>query len=205
LRPGSNGTLFDILSLRGNLIAIAAPEHDSRPVPSKNGVKAMIRFSACIVAISLLPGAPPALAQEFKSGDITVERPWAPATPRGAEVGAGYFTIRDDGASPDRLTGVTADFATVELHEMKRENGVMSMPELKNGLEIPAHGTIRLAPGSYHAMFAHLKHPLTKGEKVKAVLTFDRAPPLTVEFSVERVGASGPGPAKGDGMSGMKM
>jgi len=50
-----------------------------------------------------------------------------------------------------------------------------------------------------------LKHPLTKGEKVKAVLTFERAPPLTVEFSVERVGASGPGPAKGDGMGGMKM
>jgi copper(I)-binding protein len=81
----------------------------------------------------------------------------------------------------------------------------MSMPELKNGLNIPAHSTVRLVPGGYHVMFAHLKHSLTKGEKVKAVLTFERAPPLTVEFSIERVGASGPGPAKSDGMGGMKM
>jgi copper(I)-binding protein len=163
----------------------------------------MIRFSTCIVAISLLTGA--SNAQEFNSGDITVERPWASATPKSAEVGAGYFTIRNDGATPERLTGITADFAIVELHEMKTENGVMSMPELKNGLNIPPHTTVRLAPGGYHAMFAHLKHPLTKGEKVKAVLTFESAPPVTIEFSVERVGASGPGPAKADGMGGMKM
>jgi len=161
-------------------------------------------LSGCVFALSRT-GASSALAQEFKSGDITVERPWASATPKGAEVGAGYLTIRNDGASPERLIGLAADFATLELHEMKMENGVMSMPELKNGLNIPAHGVVRLAPGGYHAMFTHLKHPLTKGEKVKAVLTFESAPPVTIEFSVERVGASGPGPAKGDGMGGMKM
>jgi periplasmic copper chaperone A len=55
--------------------------------------------------------------------------------------------MRNDGAAPDRLTGGTADFATVELHKIKTENGVMSMPELKNGLNIPARGTIRLAAG----------------------------------------------------------
>jgi hypothetical protein len=69
---------------------------------------------------------------------------------------AGYFTIRNDGKTPEHLLGITADFATVVLHEMKSENGVMSMPGLKDGLNIPAHGTVRLAPGGYHAMFAHL-------------------------------------------------
>jgi copper(I)-binding protein len=165
----------------------------------------MTRFSACVFALSLIASDRPGLAQEFKSGDITIERPWATATPKGAEVGAGYFTIHNDGATPERLTGLAADFGTLELHEMKTENGVMSMSELKDGLNIPAHGAVRLAPGGYHVMFTHLKHPLTKGEKVKAVLTFERAPPLTVEFSVERVGASGPGPAKSDGVGGMKM
>ena len=159
---------------------------------------------ACLVALSLLARESPSLAQEFKFGDITIESPWAPATPKGAEVGAGYFTIRNDGASPERLTGLAADFGTLELHQMKTENGVMSMPELKDGLNIPAHGAVRLAPGGYHVMFAHLKHPLLKGEKVKVVLTFEHAPPLTVEFSVERVGASGPSSGKGD-MGGMKM
>lgn len=160
---------------------------------------------ACVLAVSLLAATLAAVAQEFKSDSITIERPWVPATPRGAEVGAGYFTIRTDGTTPERLIGVTADFATVELHEMKTEDGVISMPELKDGLNIPAHGAVRLAPGGYHVMFAHLKHPLVKGEKVKAVLIFERAPPLVAEFSIERVGASGTGPAKGNGMGGMKM
>jgi copper(I)-binding protein len=163
------------------------------------------RLSACFLALSLLAVVSPALAQQFKSGSITIEGPWAPATPKGAEVGAGYFTIRNDGASPERLTGLTADFGVLELHEMKTENGVMSMPELKDGLNIPAHGAVRLAPGGYHVMFGHLKRPLVKGEKVKAVLTFEHAPPLIVEFSVERVGASGPSAAKGGDMGGRKM
>jgi copper(I)-binding protein len=167
------------------------------------------RCAAClpayVLAISLLTAVPPAVAQEYKSDNITVERAWAPATPKGAEVGAGYFTIRNDGASPDRLTGLAADIGTLELHEMKTENGVMSMPELKDGLSIPAHGAVSLAPGSYHVMFAHLKHPLVKGGKVKAVLTFEHAPPLTVEFSVERVGASAPSTGKDGDMGRMKL
>jgi periplasmic copper chaperone A len=163
------------------------------------------RLWACVLALSLLAEASPPLAQEFKSGSITIEGPWAPATPKGAEVGSGYFTIRNDGASPERLTGLAADFGVLELHEMKTEDGLMSMPELKDGLNIPAHGAVRLAPGGYHVMFAHLEHPLVKGEKVKAVLTFEHAQPLTVEFSVERVGASAPSAGKGGDMGGMKM
>jgi copper(I)-binding protein len=184
-------------------LAIRASMRIGLAVQSQNLCDGMSQFSACLVALSLLTGESPSVAQEFKSGDITIEGPWAPATPKGAEVGAGYFTIRNDGAAPDRLTGGTADFATVELHEMKTENGVMSMPELKNGLNIPARGTVRLGPGGYHMMFAHLKRPLIKGEKMKAVLTFEHAPPLAVEFRVERAGASGPGAAKQ--MGGMKM
>jgi copper(I)-binding protein len=165
----------------------------------------MIRYSIHFLVLTLLMSGSPSLAQEFKSGDITIEKPWAPATPKGAEVGAAYFTIRNDGASPDRLTGGTADFATVEIHETKAENGVMSMPQLGNGLLVPAHGSVRLAPGGYHAMFAHLVKPLTKGEKVKATLTFEHAAPLVVEFTVERIGASGPSSTRGGEMGGMKM
>ena len=160
---------------------------------------------ACALPLSLLVTRSLLLAQEFRSGGITIERPWAPATPKGAEVEAGYFTIRNDGASPERLTGLAADFGTLELHQMKTENGVMTMPELKDGLSIPTHGAVSLAPGGYHVMFARLKHPLVKGEKIKAVLTFEHAPPLTVEFSVERVGASTPSAGKGRDMGGMKM
>jgi hypothetical protein len=155
------------------------------------------------LALALALSAAPTLAQEFKAGDIVVEKPWARATPKGADVGSGYLTIQNNGAAPDRLIGGTADFATVEVHQMKSENGVSEMRELKDGLNIPARGLVGLSPGGYHLMFTHLTHPLTKGESVKATLNFEHAGPVEVEFDVMGIGASGSGGMKG--MGGMKM
>ncbi len=166
----------------------------------------MTRFSAFALAFALAAtAAAPALAQQFKAGDITIDKAWARATPKGADVGAGYLVVHNNGATPDTLTGGSADFAAVEIHEMKMEGGVMKMAEMKNGLNIPAHGTIRLAPGGYHVMFTHLTKPLAKGEKVEATLTFAHAGTVAVDFNVEGVGASGPAPMKGGAMGGMKM
>ena len=46
---------------------------------------------------------------------------------------------------------------------MSMVGGVMKMRELKDGLPIPAHGTVTLAPNGYHIMFTGLKQPLAKG------------------------------------------
>jgi copper(I)-binding protein len=164
----------------------------------------MTRFSAFALTLALSAAAP-ALAEEFKAGDITIDKAWSRATPKGADAGVGYLVIHNNGATPDKLTGSSADFASVEIHEMKNDNGVMTMRELKDGLDIPAHGTVRLAPGGYHMMFTHLTHPLNKGDTVKATLNFAHAGPVEVAFPVAAVGASGPGAAKGGDMSGMKM
>jgi hypothetical protein len=155
------------------------------------------------LALALALSAAPTLAQEFKAGDIVVEKPWARATPKGADVGSGYLTIQNNGAAPDRLIGGTADFASVEVHQMKSENGVSEMRELKDGLNIPARGLVGFSPGGYHLMFTHLTHPLTKGESVKATLNFEHAGPVEVEFSVMGIGASGSGGM--NGMGSMKM
>ena len=168
-----------------------------------------MKHSLFTLALAFAISAAPALAQEFKVGDIVIEKPWARATPKGAEVGGGYLTIHNNGATPDHLTGGTADFAHVEVHQMKSVNGVMEMRELKDGLAIPAHGSVALTPGGYHIMFTHLAHPLTKGESVKATLNFEHAGPVEVEFNVAGIGAAGPGGMKGMGgggaMKGMKM
>jgi copper(I)-binding protein len=162
-----------------------------------------MRHSLFTLALVLALSAAPTLAQEFKAGDIVVEKPWARATPKGAEVGGGFFIVRNKGAATDRLTGGTADFATVEVHQMKSENGISQMRQLKDGLNIPAHGSVGLSPGGYHLMFTHLTHPLTKGESVKATLNFEHAGPVEVEFNVIGIGAAGTGGMKG--MGGMKM
>jgi copper(I)-binding protein len=156
------------------------------------------------LALALALSAAPALAQEFMAGDITIEKPWARATPKGAEIGGAYLTIENKGAAPDRLTGGTADFATLEIHETKSENGVTEMREVTGGLNIPAHGSVGFAPGGYHIMLTHLTHPLAKGDTVKATLNFEHAGPIEVEFKVVGVGASSGG-MKGGAMGGMKM
>jgi len=158
---------------------------------------------ALVLAMS---AAAPVFAQQFKAGDIVVEKPWARATPKGAEVGGAYATIQNKGATPDRLTGGKADFANVEVHEMKSVNGVMEMRKVEGGLSIPAHGSVTLSLGGYHLMFTHLTHPLTKGESIKVTLDFEHAGPVEVEFPVAGVGASGTGGGGAmKGMKGMKM
>ena len=157
---------------------------------------------AALLALSILGAASPALAQEFKGGDIVVDHPFARATPKGAEVGGGYLTVHNNGATPDRLTGGTADFAKVEIHQMKSDNGVMTMTALPSGLNLPAHSTIRLAPGGYHIMFSGLTKPFAQGETLTATLTFEKAGPIVVEFPVGPIGAMGGG--MGAGMGNMK-
>ena len=161
----------------------------------------MKRLAIPLALVLAASATAPVVAQTFKAGDIVVEKPWARATPKGSDVGGGYLTIQNNGAAPDLLIGGKADFATVEIHEMKTANGVMEMREVAGGLTIPAHGSVTLAPGGYHFMLTHLTHPLTKGESVKATLNFEHAGAIEVEFSVMGIGASGTGGA----MKGMKM
>ena len=168
----------------------------------------MARFHAAALAAVLSLAAIPALAQELKAGDITIDNPWSRATPKGAAVAAGYLVIHNHGATPDKLTGGSADFAgAVSVHEMSMDNGIMKMRELPSGLDIPANGEATLSPSGYHIMFTGLKRQLKKGESVKADLTFQHAGSVSVTFQVGGVGASGPdGAAKpDDSMKGMKM
>jgi hypothetical protein len=161
----------------------------------------MNRIHALCLALVLGASVGPTLAQEIKAGDLTIEKPWARATPKGADVGAAYLEIRNAGATPDTLTGGSADFAKVELHEMSMQGGVMKMRELKDGLAIPAHGSVKLSPSGYHVMLADLKSPLIKGQSVKITLTFEHAGSVAVDFPVSGIGAAAPA----DGMKGMNM
>ena len=78
----------------------------------------------------------------------------------------------------------------VEIHEMAMDGGVMKMRELAKGLEIKPGETVELKPGSYHVMMMNVSKPFTKGDRVKASLTFERAGKVDIEFAVEAVGGA---------------
>jgi copper(I)-binding protein len=105
----------------------------------------------------------------------------------GAKVGDGYLVITNSGGEPDRLVAASSDRAkTVQLHQMTMANGIMTMRELKGGLAIPAGQTITLAP-NYHLMFQDVAKPFRQGETIRAVLRFEKAGDITVEFAVGKI------------------
>ncbi|MGX7874981.1 copper chaperone PCu(A)C [Mesorhizobium sp. ORM6] len=152
------------------------------------------RFGITALAFALLfAGAPSVFAHEFKVGDLEIGHPWSRATPAGAKVAGGYFTITNKGSTPDRLLSISSGISEkAELHEMGVKDGVMTMRPVSGGLEIPAGGKVVLGPGSYHVMFMDLKQPPKQGEMFAATLTFEKAGAVTVEFAVQAMGSAAP-------------
>ncbi|QKC81738.1 copper chaperone PCu(A)C [Mesorhizobium sp. NZP2077] len=152
------------------------------------------RLGIAVLALVLLfLGAQTVFAHEFKVGDLEIGHPWSRATPAGAKVAGGYFTITNNGSTPDRLVSISSDISDkAELHEMGVKDGVMTMRPVTGGLEIPAGGKVVLGPGSYHVMFMDLKQPPKQGEMFAATLTFEKAGTVTIKFAVQAMGSAAP-------------
>ena len=143
----------------------------------------------------------PAQAADYDVGSIHIAQPWARATPKGATTGAGYMTITNKGATPDRVNCVSSDAsAQCQIHTMTMEDGVMKMRPVEGGLEIKPGETVTLKPASFHMMLVDLKHPLEAGQMVKATLKFDNAGTVDVNYPIAAIGAPAPGAAAGGGM-----
>ncbi len=132
-------------------------------------------------------------AEDVKAGNLVITQAWSRATPGGAKVGGGYLTITNEGSTPDRLIGGSAEFAAkVQVHEMSMNNGVMTMRPLEQGLVIEPGKTVKLSPGGLHLMLLDLKAPLKQGERVPVTLEFEKAGNVSVVFDVAGIGAMGP-------------
>ena len=150
-----------------------------------------MKIPVLIPALLLALVATGADAHDYKVGPLVINHPWSRATPKGAAVAGGYMKITNTGTTPDRLTGGSIEIAKrFEIHEMRMDGSVMKMRELTNGLEIPPGAAVELKPGSYHIMMMNLSKPMTKGERVKGSLTFEKAGKIDVEFAVEAVGGT---------------
>jgi copper(I)-binding protein len=149
-----------------------------------------------LMTAAALALAAPAAEPAAPSATVVVDNAWSRATPPGATVGAGYFTVTNKGTATDRLIGVTSAAADhAEVHEMTMKNGVMTMRPLANGVEIKPGESVQLKPGGNHVMMFGLKHPLKAGEKVQGTLTFEKAGTVNIEYAVQGIGGPPPGGA----------
>jgi copper(I)-binding protein len=171
-----------------------------------------IRTAALMTAL-LLPAVTVSFAHAIKKGNILLTELWSRATPSGAKVAAGFFTVENTGSEPDRLVDIKTPVGKAEIHETATVNGVSTMRPLEGGLAIAPGQKVTLAPGGLHVMITDLKEPLKQGEMLHLTLRFQKAGEIDATLHIRPPGAPGPGDGKGgrvasgshDGHSGMKM
>ncbi len=121
---------------------------------------------------------------------VTITKAWSPATPPGAETGAAYFTISNNGATVDAILGAKSAVATdASVHEMKMAGGMMQMRAAPN-LALAPKTTVTFSPHGYHVMLTGLKKPLKEGDHFKLALQLQHAGAIEVDVTVQGLGAS---------------
>ncbi len=119
--------------------------------------------------------------------DIRVEQGYVRATPPGVTTSAAFMTLHNSDPEPVALTQVQSDTANhTELHQHTEHNGTMQMRQIE-AVQIPAQGSTRFQPGSYHIMLMGLQGPLTEGDEVKLMLRFSDGQSTQLILPVKRV------------------
>jgi len=142
------------------------------------------------LALVVFPANFPASAHDAKLGPLTIDRPWARATPGQARNGAVYLTIKTSGTEGDRLIRAEGAVAEkIELHTHVQESGVMKMRAVADIAVAPGKVT-KLEPSGLHIMLLNLKAPLKVGDKFPLTLVFEKAGSTSVEVAVQAAGAA---------------
>lgn len=141
---------------------------------------ALFATAALAACAPATPAAPAALS---------ITDPWVKAMPelmKDMDMTALFGVVSNPTDETIYLTGGTVTDATLtetklDAHEVvKGDDGKMKMQEVKNGIPVPARGSVTLKPGSYHIMFWNLKKPIAVGENIEVTLNFSNGSTLKV-------------------------
>ena len=140
--------------------------------------------AAMLLAVAATLSAP-ALAHDYKLGDLTITHPWARATIGMGKTGAAYLVVSNGGTAPDRLIATRTDAARkAGLHTNLVENGVMKMRPVE-AIEVAPGEPAVLRPGGPHIMLMGLKAPLQEGTTFAMTLTFEKAGTIQIQVDVQ--------------------
>lgn len=176
----------------------------ARILPSSALAVVGLMLAACAATMPMAPAAAPVKpVPQPEPGKVTAVDVRVRAAPLEGGNTAGFMTVLNGLDKPVRLTSVTGEFAAaVELHETINDNGIMKMEPRPDGFEIPAGGSVELAPGGKHVMIMGLVKPLAAGDTVDLTLNFDNGEQIALHVPVLDVAATMPGM---DARGGMTM
>jgi len=137
------------------------------------------------VALALLAG----LAPRAQTPAVVAQDAWVRQPAAGRDVTAAYLVVENHGPAARAIVGASSDAAaTLELHEMKIENGMMRMSPVDR-IDVPAGGRAELKPGGFHIMIFGVKKPLEPGTTLPITLKLDDGSTLPVRATVRKAGA----------------
>ena len=129
------------------------------------------------------------------TAQVVVSGAWVRGTVEGQTSTVAYMRLKSDAAA--RLVSVSTPLAArCAVHQMTMDGNLMRMHAV-DSLQIPAGGTVELAPGQQHLMLEGLKRELKEGESVALTLQFVDASgarqTVQVQAPVQALGARAPG------------
>ena len=152
--------------------------------------------------VALLGVLAPAIAFAQPGGSVvSVSGQWVRSL-GGTLPAAGYFTLRNDGAAPVRLTGAASPACgSLTLHETVRQHTMSAMSALDpnnppGGMArmssmqpvaqvlVPGHASIRFAPGGFHLMCEQPTAAVRPGQQIEVTLRLDHDAVVTSAFPV---------------------
>jgi copper(I)-binding protein len=111
---------------------------------------------------------------------------WVRAAPEGARALAGYVQLANEGEQTLRIVDASsAAFEAVAFHESYEDEGMARMRAV-GALEIPAKGSLSLAPGGLHLMLLRPTRPIAEGANIVVDLLTEEGDPLPVVLQVRR-------------------
>lgn len=115
---------------------------------------------------------------------VSIQSAWIRPTLGANRNTAAYATLINTSATPARLIGAAVVGASkAELHNSVMENGIMRMRQVE-AIDIPAAGSVSLAPGGLHIMVFGLENGLEAGNTATITLTVEGSGDLTIEAPV---------------------
>ncbi len=124
------------------------------------------------------------------SGQIKISDAYARATFSMATTGAVYLTLVNHADEVRKLTSVSVNKALADeaqIHTTQMVGEMVNMREVKEGVVLPPHQTVKLTPGGHHVMLLGLKQPLKEGEKMLLQLNFDDGSTKHVDVDVRKI------------------
>ena len=147
------------------------------------GLALLLVLAACRPAATPSP-TPVSGATVRSATGLEAGSAWSRPAPQGG-TGVVYLELRGAPDGPDRLEGLSfAGADRAEMHRTVRRGDLMSMEPIPEGLEVPAGGSVSLAPGGLHVMLLDLKAPLAAGGVFTVTLHLARAGDLDLPVPV---------------------